>query len=335
MKVIVAPHFRAMDEIFRPETLLRLQNLAEVVWATNGPVPEDEFKHHISDADAVVFGTWEYGDALAGAGTNLRALLEVAGGHSHHDLDYQQCFDKGIQVGSASPAFGPAVAEMALGLTLASLRGIAGNDRDFRSGRERWLHDGNEDSRTLFGTTVAFIGCGSLSVSLQRLLEPFGVTIIGYDPFVPDEELQDRGVTPAEIGECFGAEVIYVLAVPSASSVGMLNRDLLKGLDADQTLVVMSRASLLDFDALTELAGAGRFGLAVDVFPEEPLPLSHPLREADGVVLSSHRAGALPEALLAIGDMVVDDLALILDGDTGQHLQYLTPGNAEGLVRPR
>ena len=95
-----------------------------------------------------------------------------------------------------------------------------------------------------------------------------------------------------------------------------------------------SRAALVDFDALTELVVEGRFRLGVDVFPEEPLPADHPLRAAESVVLSSHRAGAVPDALLAIGDMIVDDLEAIITNVGERRMQYLTRASLESLLQP-
>jgi len=60
---------------------------------------------------------------------------------------------------------------------------------------------------------------------------------------------------------------------------------------------------------------------ATDVFPVEPAPPELPARQVDGLLLSSHRAGGLPSALAAIGEMVVDDLGLILSDLPPQRLQ--------------
>ena len=333
--VIVAPHFRSMEEIFRPEALDRLGSIAEIVWGVDGPMPQDLFEAALDDATAVVFGTWHYGDALVRGGPNVRAVLEVAGAHDHQALGYEECFARGIEVGSVAHAFGPAVAELTLGLTLAATRGLAKNDRDFRSGNELWLHEGNVGYNTLFDKVVGFVGCGGLSVELQRLLDPFGVKILGFDPFLPDEAMEARSIERVDLPTLFrSSDVVFVLAAPTATSRGMIDRDLLELLGPLQTLIMTSRAALVDFDALTELAADGRFRLGIDVFPEEPLPADHVLRKVESAVLSSHRAGAVPDALLAIGDMVVADLEAIITNRGERRMQYLTPESLESLLQP-
>ncbi|MCL4862774.1 MAG: hypothetical protein KJZ93_25400, partial [Caldilineaceae bacterium] len=62
-----------------------------------------------------------------------------------------------------------------------------------------------------------------------------------------------------------------------------------------------------------------------DVFPQEPLPLDHPIRSAPGVILSAHRAGSVPRDLRNIGRLVVDDLEAMLMGLPPTALQSAQP----------
>ena len=101
--------------------------------------------------------------------------------------------------------------------------------------------------------------------------------------------------------------------------------------EVDDVIVVGSRAHVVDFDALTELVLAGRFRAGIDVYPEEPLPSRHPIRGAEGAVLTAHLAGALPEALHEIGRMVVGDIAAVVAGREPSMMQYATPQMIESL----
>ena len=89
--------------------------------------------------------------------------------------------------------------------------------------------------------------------------------------------------------------------------------------------VLLSRSHVVDFDALTDLLLAGRFRAGIDVFPEEPLPGDHPIRQAKHAVLSSHRAGAIGEGLLNIGRIVADDIEAICNGLIPQAMQLAQP----------
>jgi phosphoglycerate dehydrogenase-like enzyme len=90
-------------------------------------------------------------------------------------------------------------------------------------------------------------------------------------------------------------------------------------------LVLISRDHVVDFEALTDLVLQGRFKAAIDVFPTEPLPADHPIRNAPGAALSAHRAGSVREGLWEIGRMVVDDLEAIIRNLPPQRLQVAQP----------
>jgi len=77
--------------------------------------------------------------------------------------------------------------------------------------------------------------------------------------------------------------------------------------------------------ALAERVAAGRFLVASDVWPTEPLPADSPFRSLEGVVLSAHRAGGIPAAFREIGDMVLDDLRLLARGLAPVRMQQAAP----------
>ncbi len=106
--------------------------------------------------------------------------------------------------------------------------------------------------------------------------------------------------------------MIFVLATPTSENRALLSREILQKIQPGAVLVLISRAHVIDFDALTEFVVAGRFKAAIDVFPTEPFPLDHPIRNTSNAVRSAHRAGSVEEGLWEIGQMVVDDLEAIV-----------------------
>ena len=330
--VIVDPHFRAIEEIFAPEQLARLRGLVDVVWARSEPMSDEDFLRALPDATAIVSGGWRYGDLLDQA-SSLRAILTVSGGWPP-ELDYGECFRRGIRVLSAAPAFAGAVAEMALALALACSRDVATGDRAMRAGSELWLDAGCVGNFSLVGKPVGLIGYGNIGRRLHELLRPFRCEVASYDPWLTDAYLVSQGVTPAPLENVLeSSRVVFVLATPSSENRALLSRERLELLRPDSVLVLVSRAHVVDFDALTELVLAGRFKAGIDVFPTEPLAPDHPIRRAPGAVLSAHRAGPLEEALLDIGTRVVDDLEAIVRGLPPRRLQVAEPELASRHVR--
>ena len=324
-KILLDPHFRKLNEIFEPDDLTRLEAMAEVVWAKDDPIPEAELARHKADLFATVSGRWRYGslDELP----NLRAIIEVGGRHpSPQVLDYQTCFARGIRVLSCAPAFGPMVAEMALGMVLAASREIITGHNAFQAGEEIYLHAGNEGTFTLYDQPVGFIGFGGLARSLKPLLAPFGCHIQVSDPWLPESYLRRQGVSPVSLETLLStSKVIFVLAIPSADNKAMLDRANLALIRPGSIFALISRSHVVDFEALTDLASAGHFKAVIDVFPQEPLPQDHPIRQAPGTVLSAHRAGSVARDLRNIGRMLVDDLESMLAGLPPKELQVAQP----------
>jgi phosphoglycerate dehydrogenase-like enzyme len=322
--VVVDPHFRQMSEIFCPADLVRLHARFEVLWGKDEPMPPDVWQDFFPKAMAVVCSEWRYGDVLRQM-TSLRGIIDVSGSFPRN-LDYAECFGRQIRVLTAAPCFARVVAEMALGMALAASRGVVSGDRAMRANSEQWLHAGNIGVFTLYNKPVGFIGYGSLAHALQPLLKPFNCKIAVFDPWLTDGYVRSQGVEPMSLERLLDtSRVIFVLAVPTAANRALLSRQLLERIQPEAVLVLISRARVVDFEALTELVLAGRFRAAIDVFPVEPLDTDHPIRQASGAVLSAHRAGAVQEALWQIGDTLLDDLEAISRGLPPQRMQIAQP----------
>ncbi|HEY3342625.1 MAG TPA: NAD(P)-dependent oxidoreductase [Anaerolineae bacterium] len=328
-KVILDPAFRRMANIFSAGDLSRLNAAADVIWGKDEPMPAAEIELVRQEIVTIICGSWRHGEVSRFS--RLRAILEVGGGFpSPKDLNYAECFSTGIRVLSCAPAFGPAVAEMGLGLALACARQIAWTDQAFRTGNPNWSHTEFETEIgtpfTLYGKQVGFIGFGGLAHALKPLLEPFGCPIQVYDPWLTDTYLRRQKVVPVDLDTVLStSKVIFVLAVPSASNQALLDREKLSLIRREAVFILLSRSHVVDFATLTEMLLEGRFRAGIDVYPQEPLPADHPIRKARHAVLSSHRAGANGEAIMSIGRVVADDIESICRDLVPQAMQVAQP----------
>jgi phosphoglycerate dehydrogenase-like enzyme len=311
--ILVDPLPRTLEMICDAPTRARLEALGRLVIHEDGPMPDDVVERHLGEAVAIVGQTAMPAERIERAG-RLRAIVNVEGNFLPN-VDYGAALDRGVHVLNASPAFALPVAEAALAMALDLARGISAADRAMRAGTETYGLESNDDAFLLTGAPVGIIGFGDLGRELHRLLAPFRTPAKVYDPWVPDLVIEGAGAQPAGLDEVLStSRVIFVFASVTSENEGFLSREKLARIAPGSVLLVMSRAGVVDFDALVEMVAEGRFKAATDVFPEEPVRRDDRVRQVDGMLLSSHRAGGMREAFLQIGRLVVADLELILRG---------------------
>ena len=332
--ILFDPSPRTAPLIFAGDMQQRFERLGRVVGLAEsecGKLSAELVEATLPEATAIVGQTDLDASRLARA-QKLKVIINVEGNFAQN-VDYAECFRRGIQVLSIAPVFAQPVAEMALGFALDLARGITRADNLMREGNEQYGLAGARDCFVLREATMSFIGCGNLGRALLPLLAPFRPRLLIHDPWLPDSLIRELGAEPASLAAALREpRVIFALAGVTEENRGLLDRARLETLRSDAIFLLLSRAGLVDFDALLDLVAAGRFRAATDVFPDEPVAAGARARKVSGLLLSSHRAGALPTTLAAIGAMVVDDLSLILQGLPPQRLQ---PARAETVGRWR
>jgi phosphoglycerate dehydrogenase-like enzyme len=320
--VLVTPAPVERSRIFAESAWDRLNELFRVVEVR---ADDDELLDRLLPKAFAVVGQPDLPKARLDAATALRAILNVEG-NFYPNVDYPTAFARGVRVLGCGPAYGQAVAEMAVGLALDLARGISREDRAFRAGRERYLAGRTADSVLLRQSPVGLIGFGNLGRSLLPILKGFETTIRVYDPWLPQSLIAQLGLVPASLEETLAeSQFVFVLAAVTDTNQRLLGGPQLSLLRPGARLVLVSRAAVVDFDALLEAVASGRILAAVDVWPEEPMPADHPARSLEGLVLSPHRAGAIPAAFTTIGEMVCDDLELLAAGLPPVRMQAAAP----------
>jgi phosphoglycerate dehydrogenase-like enzyme len=311
--ILVDPWPRTLAMICDPPTQARLEALGPLAIHEDGAMPDAMVDECLPSAVAVL-GQTALPAARLERAPQLRAIVNVEGNFLPN-VDYAAALDRGVHVLNTSPAFALPVAETALGMAIDLARGISASDRAMRAGREAYGLDSNADAFLLAGSPVGIVGFGDLGRALHRLLAPFGCPVKVHDPWLPELVVRRAGPSPASLDEVLStSRVIFVFASVTSENEGFLDRAALERISPGSALLIMSRAGVVDFDALVELVAAGRLRAATDVFPEEPVAPDDPVRELDGMLLSPHRAGGMREAFLEIGRLAVTDLELVLRG---------------------
>ncbi len=329
--VLVDPLPRTLDSICDAETRRRLEALGRLVVSEDRPMPDQEVDRLLPEA-ALLIGQTAMPRARLDRAPNLKAIFNVETNFLPN-IDYQACQERGIWVLSPTAAFATVVAESGLAMAIDLARGIGAADRAFRAGRERYGLAGNEGAFQFTGAPVGIIGLGDLGRALRALLVPFRNPVSVYDPWLPEDLVRAHDCRPASLEEVLsGSRVVFVTASVTTANQGFLGRRELGLLQDGAVFLLLSRAAVVDFPELVRQANAGRIRAAIDVFPEEPVPADAPVRSAgDGVLLSAHRTGGMPEALRLIGRMTVGDAELVLKGLPPQLCRRADPALASRL----
>jgi phosphoglycerate dehydrogenase-like enzyme len=302
-----------MSDIFDESDLARLRAVGEVFVHESGPVTDALFDERVANAD-IIIGQFDLPESRLKRARSLRAVFNVEGNFLPN-IDYSYCFRSGIRVLSTSPVFAEPVAEAALGMAIDLARGISRSDRRFREGTEEYGLAANREAFTLFRQDVGLIGLGDLGKALLPLLRPFGCHIRAYDPWLPAEYIRTLGCEAVSLDEVLRrSRLVIVVAGVTSQNQGFLGEQEFSAMQRGSGLVLVSRAAVVDFEAMLDFAESRHIRVATDVFPEEPLPASHRARRTPNVILCAHQAGALKAAIKQIGQLAVGDAELIARG---------------------
>ena len=188
----------------------------------------------------------------------------------------------GARLCNAAGVHDASTAELAVGLILASLRGLDVAARNMESGN--WQH---ETRLSLADRQVVVLGAGGVGQAIGRRLEPFEVTLtmIGRT-----ERPGVRAITDLEL--ILPTADVVVLAVPlDATTRALVDAKFLKLMKNNALLVNVARGPVVDTEALIEALQSGRICAALDVTDPEPLPSDHQLWSAPGLLISPHVGG--------------------------------------------
>lgn len=322
--IFMDPFPRNEAMVYTPECAAALAEIGTVVTHWGSRAPDELVEKHLADMTILIGQTAMSKERLDRA-PNLKAILNVKA-NWEPNIDYGECHSRGISVLSAAPAMAPAVAEFCVGQAIILLRGLHKSDALFRKGSEAYGIGGNQTAKSLYGADITMIGYGNLGRALAPLLRPFGVNLMVHDPWLSDDYLRTEGLAPVSLETAVSqSDVLFLLAGVTSDNEGFLDRSLLETIRTDASVVLASRAEIVEFDDFLDLAGKGAFRAAVDIFPEEPVPTNSPYRSVPNVLFSSHLAGGLNASYARIRETMLDDIGQILKGFPPMRMQKADP----------
>ncbi len=136
-----------------------------------------------------------------------------------------------------------------------------------------------------------------------------------YDPWLPHSIIYEHGAEPASLCEVLEtSNTVFVAVAVTSENQRFLDAETFNSMRKGAAFILFSRADVVDFEALMDAVERGHIVAASDVYPQEPLPQDHRVRKLSGFIRSAHRGGALDVAFKRMGDMVLEDMALLENG---------------------
>src|SRR6201992_1700795 len=209
-------------------------------------------------------------------------------------------------------------APLTMGLILEWTRGIGRENARMHAGEPWQKFCGIE----IEGKTLGIIGLGKLGSKIASLGKAFGMNVIAWSPNLTPERCKEVGVGYATKEQLFStADVITVHMVLSERSRGLVGAADLARMKPTSYLVNTARGPIVDEAALlTTMQQKKIAGAAIDVYSVEPLPVDHPFRKLDNMVLTPHLGYVTEEGFRAHYSQMVDGIGAWLRGEPVRRL---------------
>ena len=209
---------------------------------------------------------------------NLKVLQVPNAGYD----DAMEFLRPGITLCNGRGIHDDSTAELAVGLTIASLRGFATFVRDQDKGE--WV---NKNYDSINDRKIGIVGFGSIGSTIARMLSGFSVEIVAFT-----QSGRDNTIAITDLDKHLPSLDVVILILPlTKQSKHLFDARRLALMKDGALLVNVARGPIVDTDALVKELNSGRITAGLDVTDPEPLPKGHPLWSAKGVLISPHVGG--------------------------------------------
>jgi phosphoglycerate dehydrogenase-like enzyme len=251
-----------------------------------------------------------FGADVLAALPKLKLLLTSGMRNASFDLDTAKA--RGVVV-CGTGAVGNPTAGLAIGLMLELTRKIGFENARMKAG-EPWQVTLGED---IEGKTLGVLGLGKLGSHVAAIARAMGMKTIAWSTNLTREACEKAGTTYTTKEELFAtADIITIHLVLSPRSRGLVSAADLARMKPTSYLINTARGPIVDEAALLETLRSRKIaGAGLDTYSQEPLPVDHPLRKLDNVVLTPHLGYVTAENYRRYYTEMVEDIAAWLKGE--------------------
>lgn len=247
-------------------------------------------------------------DTLA-ALPNLKLLITT--GARNASIDLAAAAEQGVTV-CGTGAFGHPTTGITFGLILELTRRIGYENARLKSG-EPWQVTLGPD---IEGKTLGVLGLGKLGQRVAGVAKAFGMRVIAWSTNLSPEKCQEAGVAYATKEELFrDADIVTIHMVLGDRSRGLVGAKEFALMKPAAYIVNTSRGPIIEEKALIAALEERRIaGAGLDVFDVEPLPLDHPFRRMDNVVITPHLGYVSEQNYRQYFPGIVEDIRAFIAG---------------------
>jgi D-3-phosphoglycerate dehydrogenase/(S)-sulfolactate dehydrogenase len=270
----------------------------------------EELKASLKDVTAlVVRNRTKVTAEIIAAAPKLKVIARAGVGLDN--IDVKAADAAGVVVVAGLGANAVSVGELTLGLALALLRNVPGHDVATRDGG--WVRT---PGRELSGLTWGLLGCGATGLATAKLLQGFGCSVIGYDPYA--KNLSNIELTTFD--DVLKRSNVVSIHMPStAETNGSINATSLALMKPDAIIVNVGRGEVInETDLMAALKAKTIAGAALDVRAQEP-PVKGEMETIPNLILTPHVAGITKESQLRINQILTLNIELVLNSKPATH----------------
>jgi D-3-phosphoglycerate dehydrogenase len=291
----------------------------------------DQLLPALANADAILIRSATKMDAEAiAAAPKLKVIARAGVGLDN--VDIKAATNAGVMVVNAPTSNVISAAELAIGQIMSLSRHIPNANSSLKAGEwKRSKYTGVE----LYEKTIGIIGLGRIGTLVAQRLAGFGVTLIGYDPYITAARAEQIGVELVTIDELMKRSDFITIHIPKTpETTGMISTDQFALAKSNLRIVNCSRGGIIDEAALYAALKSGRIaGAGLDVFVNEP-PKDSPLLELENIVVTPHLGASTDEAQEKAGISVAKSVRLALAGDLVPDAVNVAGGLIDSSVKP-
>ena len=251
---------------------------------------------------------WLAGDDVISAKVIEKALprLKVISkwGTGLDSIDQKAAAQLGVPVHNTPAAFQDAVAEVALSYMLELARSVIRTDRLIRKGE--WP---KSSSSGLMKKTVGIIGFGAIGQGIAKRASAFDMNVCFYDPYATNVSNGPHTKSDSIKDLLEQSDYVCLACNLSKENIHIINAQTLSFMKMGAYIINVARGPLINEGDLINALATGHIGGAgLDVFENEPLSLTSPLRDFDNVILGSHNANNVSSVVEAVHENTIANL---------------------------